>query len=257
MEILCVVARGDDQNFNTFLGPSLNKFKLKCVQVGDKPDEMGNIGKKSTNEKYIIGCDVLKQQNLLNDDTVVVFIHEDSNIIDNLFVEKINFLFSERSDIGVVGAVGVESISNDTFWMSPENRPLGHMVLGGDGKSIGKGDYRKFGPIGMFDKVVAIDNSIIIVRGSLIRDGLTFDGDTLKSDSNMYGMDISIQALQKGFKVAVADILTFHNSKRNLTMNDEWVASKMLFNEKYKDLTFPITVDSFEFDESEVVDVEI
>lgn len=256
MEIMCVVARDDDKKFNTFVGQSLNKFKLKTVQIGDKPDVNGVIDRKSTPEKYVIGCDVLKDQNLLTDDILVVFIHEDTNIVDNLFIDKVKFIFNDRPDIGIVGVVGIESISEDGFWLNPENKPLGHNILGKDG-TVGQGDYRQYGSVGVFDKVVAIDNSIIIVRGSLIKDGLTFDRDTLKKDNNMYGMDISIQALQMGYKVAVADILTFHNSKRNMIMSDDWNSSKILFNEKYKDLSFPITIDSFEFDESEVVDVEI
>lgn len=258
MEILCVVARtSSDDKFNALLAPSINKFKLKCVQIGDKPNEDGVVFSKSVVEKYHIGCEILKQQNIITDETIFVFVHEDVNLVDNLFIEKINYVFDERKDIGVVGVVGVEKISETGWWLSPENNPVGHQVISTVDGVAGSGEYVKYGPVGFYDKVVAVDNSIFAVRGSVLKDGIDFDVDTLKSDVNMYAMDFCVNALQRGFKIAVADILTFHHSRRNTNINPQWEASKLEFNKKYTHIGFPIDVDKFKFDESEVVDVEI
>jgi len=70
-------------------------------------------------------------------------------------------------------------------------------------------------------------------------------------------MDMCVQTLQMGYKVAVADMLVYHRSSRTRNVTDSWTASKKLFNEKYKDLEFPIKSENIITKRDEVMEVEI
>tara|TARA_Y100000310_G_C20704121_1_gene833216 strand:+ start:9300 stop:10073 length:774 start_codon:yes stop_codon:yes gene_type:complete len=257
MIIHLVVAKDNEQTFNSHLVPSAKRFNVNCFQVGDKPDANGNIVKKSIGEKYNIMIGMLNQQNIINDDTIVVFVHEDINILDNLFIEKLNTLFTEKPEIGMMGVVGVEQIQEGGWWLDEENKPVGHMVKGVDGENITKGEHATFGGVGYYDNIAAVDGSLIAIRASLLKD-ITFDTDTLKSDRNMYAMDIGMQILQKGYRLCVADILVYHASRRLDHITDDWKVSKKLFDEKYKE-QLPVTIESILklSEREEILEVEI
>jgi len=54
MNINFVVARKNDNVFSTYFVPSAKRFGVPCFQIGDKPDQNGNIITKSINDKYHI-----------------------------------------------------------------------------------------------------------------------------------------------------------------------------------------------------------
>jgi len=73
----------------------------------------------------------------------------------------------------------------------------------------------------------------------------------------MYAVDLCMQCLIKGYKVAVADILVCHISKRTSSSNPELIESKKKFDEKYKDMTFPIKPSDIKVSSDEVLEVEL
>lgn len=259
MEIIFIVAKENNETYNQFIAPSLNKLKHQCMHIGDKSDATtGVINKKSITEKYNIVCNILKEQNLATDDKLFVFCHEDINILDNLFIEKVKMIFEEKLDIGILGIAGVETITEYGWLYDKDNNPKGHLILGNIQGKIGQGDHKLIGAVGYYDNIVAIDGCMFVVRGSLIKNNnIQFDLENFKNDRNMYAMDICMQSLISGFKIAVADILIFHNSTRTMTASNEWIESKKIFNEKYKELEVPITINSFNIDKSEVMTVNI
>lgn len=258
MEIIFIVARENEEIYNNLVAQSLNKLKHQCLQIGDKPNSEGKIIKKSITEKYNISLSVLKDQKLATDDKIFIYCHEDVNILDNLFIEKVNMVFEEKPEIGILGVVGVENITEHGWLYDKDNKPKGHLILKTDKGKFGQGNHKTIGNVGYYDNVIAIDNCIFAIRGTLIKDDIIqFDIENFSKDRNMYAMDICMQCLKGGYKVAVADILVFHNSLRNMTVSDEWIESKKIFNNKYKDLKFPININSFKIDKSEVMSIEI
>jgi len=257
MNINFVVARENDNTFNSYFVPSARRFAIPCFQIGDKADNNGNIVKKSINEKYHTICKMLIDNNVVNDDSVIVFIHEDINILDNHFIEKVDTVFSEKPDVGILGVAGVKQISKEGWWFNEENKPVGHMVEGVDGKNIADGKHNIYGTVGYIDDCAAVEGCVLAVRGSLIKSGLIFDIDTYKNDRDIYAMDICVQSLLKGYKVAVADILVYHKSNRTKNISESWNISKQIFNDKYKDIQFPIKPENIIKKRDEIMEVEI
>jgi GT2 family glycosyltransferase len=256
MELMTVVAREDNNTFNTFIAPSIQKHKLKIYQVGDKQAPDGSVHKNSTCEKYFMCMHGLKEKNMIPDDTLFVFVHEDVSIIDNDFVPKVLMTFAEKPDVGVLGVAGVRSILGDPKGLyDPNNAPVGHLIQGVGGKSgtAGKGNYIKYGDVGYFDNIMAVENSLFVVRGSVFNAGVNFDMQTFPKDMDMYGIDICFQAREKGFKVAVADILIYHHSSRSNGMSDSWKKGKELLNRKQ----YSFGGTSTDNNSNEVVEVEI
>ena len=257
MKIIFVVGRNSDKTFGTFFAPSAQRFGVECFQIGDSPDKDGNVVNKSINEKYNGMTHILLQNNKIDDETIVVYSHEDINITDNLFDWKLIKTFERHPDVGIVGVAGVKQISKDGWWFDEKNERIGQIFEGVDGENITKGQHVIFGPVGYYDNIAAVKGCVFAVRGSLLKDGLNFDIESFKNDRNMYAMDLCVQTLLKGYKVAVADVLIYHASHRPNTISDDWITSKEIFNEKYKDLEFPIRHDNIKVKNDEVLRVEI
>jgi hypothetical protein len=167
-------------------------------------------------------------------------------------------IFEEKPDVGIVGVVGTEIIDKDGFWITDKKIPRGHIVVGENSNEPGKGRHELFGAIGYYDDMVNIDNCFFAIRYSLFEQ-IAFDINILKDDNYFYASDICVQCLSKGFKVAVADIMVFHNSIAIKTKeeSDDYKKSKELFFEKYKNFEYPISINNFEVDKCEVMNIEI
>jgi hypothetical protein len=256
MEILFVCNKENDEIYNNFLVPSINRFKFKCLQIGDKENPENT--KKSLTEKYNIVCNIIKEKNLLTKNDVVIFCHEDVNILDNFFNEKIKMIFEQKPEVGIVGIVGTEIVDTSGFWMEDDKFPRGHIVMGENVNDPGKGKHEVFGTIGYYDDIVNVDNCFFAVRYSLFEQ-MSFDTNTLIDDNYFYAADICMQCLKLGFKIAVSDIMIFHNSDgiKSKEENEEYKKSKDLFFEKYNKFEYPISINNFEFDNSEILNIEI
>jgi len=250
MDFKFVVDRKDDNKFNMYLMNSLKRIGVQAVQVADDPEKAPSVM-----SKYSLGTDALVKQNLVTDDDIVVFSKEDINIVDNEFKAKVEYLFETKDDIGIVGVIGTEKISKDGWWLDKENVPVGHIIKGLSSGN-GQGEPYEVGPIGYYDDIVAVDSNFFLVRASLLKE-ISFDKETLSMDNDLCAMDLCIQALQNGYRIAVADILIYQESTNHLSTSKGYEESQKIFNEKYKDLEFPITINSFTFDRPETVEVEI
>jgi hypothetical protein len=94
-----IIPRHNDQKFQVFAEASMKKINSQCLQVFDKDKaKPENIFKK-----YCAGIEAAAQNGGINDDDIIVFMHEDVGIVDNLFKEKLELVFAEKPEVAVVG----------------------------------------------------------------------------------------------------------------------------------------------------------
>jgi len=252
----CVVPRHNDQKFKAFTEPSMKKISGQLVQVFDQnKDVPENIFKK-----YNGGIEVMMNNGLADDD-IVIFMHEDIGIVDNLFRDKVEFLFSEKKDVAVLGIAGATELTDrGGWWMTTPDKMRGHLLQGKDGGGQGEGFHLQKGAIGYFDDLVCVDGCIMITQGKFLKEGLAFDDKTYDSN-DFYDIDFCFRAIEMGYKVAVADMLIFHQSSGMGVFNDPWKKSKQAFIDKWtsKGKTLPFTRDQFDVKEveSEIVEIDL
>jgi hypothetical protein len=252
----CIVPMMNNEKYKAFAEPSMRKIGTHALQVYDKDqNKPENIFKK-----YNAGIEALIQTNLYDDD-IIVFMHEDVGIMDNLFKEKVELFFNETNDVAILGIAGATEITErGGWWMTTPDKMRGHLFQGKEGGTMGEGFHLQKGAIGFFDDVVCVDGCIMITKGKFIKEGLAFDDKTYNS-SDFYDIDACMTALHMGYKIAVADILIYHQSSGMGVFNEPWKESKERFIKKWTNLGYklPFTRDQFKLKEinSEIVEINI
>lgn len=248
-----IVPRVDDNKFKTMLEPSLKRIGVNALQVFDKDQNI----QESIFKKMNAGIQAAVENDLTDDD-VVIFAHEDVSFVDQLFKEKIELLFSEKPDVRLLGVTGSTEITErGGWWMNAPNKLRGGLLQGKNNGSMNEAFHLIKGPIGYFDDVVAVDGCMMITKGDILRRGLRFDEATYEGN-DFYDLDMCFQVLDQGYKIAVADILIFHQSSGLGVFNDSWKNAKEKFFEKWsnKGYILPFTKDQFkERDPKEDIDI--
>lgn len=253
----CVIPRHNDAKFTSFAEPSLKKIGAQVLQVFDKDKSKP----ENIFTKYNAGIESLMNSGLQDDD-IIIFMHEDVAFVDNLLRDKIEFLFTEKKDVAILGIAGaIELTERGGWWMTTPDKMRGHLIQGKDGGNQGEGFHLQKGAIGYFDDLVAVDGCILITRGKFIREGLAFDHKNYHSN-DFYDIDICFQAMEMGYKIAVADILIFHQSSGMGVFNEPWKQSKETLIKKWceKGKLLPFTRDQWkvrEATESEIVEIQL
>lgn len=268
MNFRCCIPRGgkDDEKFKALAEPSLKKVGMQCLQIFDKDkDNPENIFKK-----YSGGIEALINSGLQDDD-IVIFMHSDVAILDNLFKEKLEFLFAEKKDVAIIGIAGATKLTErGGWWMeaplkieengNQSGALVGHLIQGKSDAPVGQGFHLQKGPVGFFDNLVAVDGCIMITQGRFIKEGLMFDMETYDSN-DFYDIDLCMRALELGYRVAVADILIFHESPGMGVFNEPWKESKERFIKKWTDKGYKLPFTSDQFNkkeiESEIVEIDL
>jgi hypothetical protein len=252
----CIIPRLNDNTFKQFAEPSLKKIGTQVFQIYDNDKNVHeNIFKK-----YSAGLETVKQ-NGLNDTDIVILMHEDVFILDNLFKEKIELLFSEKPEVGLVGVVGANELTErGGWWMNGSDKLKGHIIQGQDDGGVDKGNHLVKGAIGYFDNVVCVDGCFMITKGEVIKNGLKFDDD-IYTGNDFYDCDLCLTVLEMGYKIACADILIFHQSRGMGVFNDAWKTAKDQFINKWnnKSYTLPYTTNQFKVKEikSEIIELAL
>lgn len=233
-----IIARGDNDKevYDKYIGESLQKLNTESYEVFNDNGENLSIF-----QKYNIGIERAKSIGIKDDD-IICFAHSDVSILDPNFSQKVEIVFKNKSDIGLCGVIGTREYSdNGGWWMTIPKMLSGHIIQEINGQS----NHLVKGSIGYFDDMVVVDGLILMIRGKLLNDGLmwdeSFDG------YHLYDVDICLQVLSKGWKIAVADILVRHKSPGMGFLTKEWHDSKDKIINKYKKMgcEFPITTESF------------
>ncbi|MFW6247428.1 MAG: glycosyltransferase [bacterium] len=261
-----IIPRHNEEMYKTFAEPSLKRLGVQALQVFDK--EEGN--NECIFKKMNAGIEAAIESGLQDDD-IVVFSHEDVGVLDNLFKEKVELIFSEKPDIALIGVVGATELTEKGAWWANEpfmvdkdgnqkGSLVGHLIQGkGNGKQ-GEGFHLQKGAIGFFDNIVAIDGCIMITKGMFIKEGLRFDDENYDGN-DFYDCDICMTVLGMGYSIAVADILVYHESPGMGVFTDGWKRAKDIFIKKWTDYGYelPFTTDQFKKKvvETEIVEIEI
>jgi len=252
--VRAIIPRGgnDETKFTQITEPSLKKIGVQVLQIMEKdPSKPENIFLK-----YNAGIEAMFQTDLQDDD-IVVFLHSDLAIIDNFFKSKVDLIFQEKKDVGLIGIAGsTEMTELGGWWM---NKPLsvdiggnysgalvGHLIQGKSNGDMNQGNHLIKGPIGYFDNVVAVDGCILITQGKFIKEGIKFD-DVSYQHNDFYDIDLCMQFLERGYKVAVADILVYHQSEGKGVFHENWKSSKEIFLNKWKSKGYTFPLDQSQF----------
>ncbi len=243
MKNIFITARSVADEFERYLSPSLQRLKTKCVNVSDKE----GTEPKPIGSKYNVGLNILKEQNLLTTDTIVVFAKPNAHIMDGLFLSKLDMVFTERPEVGVLGVVGVKEIHSGRTLYGAENKPVNGIVYSNE-SNPSEGSHIQFSNSGYFKDIVAVDDSVFAVRGELLLKN-NFQFKSL-GDVGM-GIDVSIQAIESGYEVAVADMLVVSSKNTDVSQEDVLAVVETL------GVDFPVNSKTLGQVVNSVIDIEI
>ena len=159
---------------------------------------------------------------------LLCFMHDDICIHTQDWGIKVNRIFSEAMNIGLLGIAGskVKTRMPSGWWNCPNDFKEINIIQHISNKQIEKWEYGFNGV--SISEVVAIDGVFMVMRKKC---NLFFDT-TLKGFHN-YDLNISFECKKKGFKIVVTnEILIEHFS--NGIINASWFNSAIKVHEVYR-----------------------
>ena len=233
-----VIARqkGDEETFKKYIGSSLENFENQTYDIYDVEDKVETIF-----HKYNLAIQKMVDEKL-DDEDIVIFVHNDVRIVDELFQIKVETVFKNNKEVGLLGVVGTKKLAEiGMWWCSMPIDLKGHCIQENDGKEV----HLIKGTVAYSENMIAVDGLILMIRGKLFNEGLRFDESF--PGFHFYDIDLCLQVLERKYKVAVADILVLHRSVGLGSLSKEWKSNKDLFVKKWKEkgYTFPLIPESF------------
>jgi len=233
-----VIARNKDDKeiYEKYIGKYFSNRETVSYDVFDKEGETLTLTKK-----YNDAIEHIKDS--LNDNDIVIFVHNDVEILDKCFEEKVEMVFSNPK-IGLLGVIGcLEYKENCMWWANEPDKLVGHIV---QEHSNNEETHLIKGNIGYSDNVICCDGLMLMIRGKILKDGMRFDE---QFDFNFYDISFCLDMLiNTEYKVAVADILVKHKSEGLGSLTDEWKIGKEKLIQKYtkRGILFPFTIQLIE-----------
>ena len=231
--IVYVAAVNDKATLDQYLMPWFNSHDAKVALVMDDAGQP----KDSIFHKYNQAVDSFADK--LSPDDIICFIHEDVKILDPNFTEKIELVFKEKQDIGVLGFVGSSELKDTAAWWYSDNSKMrGHIIQ----EHGGMASHLIKGPVGYFDDLVTVDGLCFFVKYKMFTEhGFRFDEETYDG-FDFYDVDICMQSLEKGFKVATCDCLVQHRSIGDTNGKKSWIEARAKCLNKWtsKGIRFPL-----------------
>ena len=190
--------------------------KLDTLTNTDKKFYIDNTKGNSMAKKYNYAIENIV---LKNDDPIICFRHNDCNILTPIDVceYKLSKLF-EDGDVGIAGVIGTIALDKICTWWNGVLAAGGRMTYG-SGSIIQGGVDEKGNPTeypmkdhpGVHDYLATVDGCCMFFPRWIFEQGLRFD-ENLK-DYHFYDTDISLQVLERGYKVSTIDIVAKHTSE--------------------------------------------
>ena len=190
--------------------------KLDTLTNTDKRFYIDNTKGNSMAKKYNYAIENIV---LKNDDPIICFRHDDCNILTPIDVceYKLSKLF-EDGDVGIAGVIGTIALDKICTWWNGVLAAGGRMTYG-SGSIIQGGIDEKGNPTeypmkdhpGVHDYLATVDGCCMFFPRWIFEQGLRFD-ENLK-DYHFYDTDISLQVLERGYKVSTIDIVAKHTSE--------------------------------------------
>ena len=156
---------------------------------------------------------------LKNDDPIICFRHDDLKFVTPIDVceYKLNKLF-ENGDVGLAGVIGTIALDTNCTWWNGVPRAggrstyaSGYIIQGGfdkDGKPI---EYPMNEHPGVHDYLATVDGCCLFFPRWIFEQGLRFDENL--QGFHFYDTDISLQVLERGYKVSTIDVIVKHTSE--------------------------------------------
>jgi len=245
MDFIFITSIYDDGNndaFAKYLAPSIKNLQIKCVHITDKKE---NNDIKQISSKYNVGIDVVKKNNLINNNTCIIFSKSDTHIIDNLILDKLELAFTHNPNIAVIGVAGSKVLNEDESLYSPDNKPVNGIIV----NSNGEGNHIQYTKNGFFNNIVAVDDSLFAVSGAFLNDS---DFHFLPDFNSGFGIDVSIVATKLGYDVICADILVSTYGSHSISFKDIKQHTSLLSVDKY-----PIMSNNIIKNTNSVVEIEL
>jgi len=227
-----IVAADNEDNYNRFLKPSLEKIEAldRVTLVLNKDLDEGIF------KKYNLVLNMLSSKGKINDEDVFVFVHDDVSFEDENLEGKIELYFRYKDNIGIAGVIGTTIFpAEGGWWMCDRSkRTRGRIIQGHPDQPDHVMEDKK----GMFDDLVSVDGCILFMSGRFLKD-FRFDEQTYDG-YHFYDVDSCFTALRKGFSIGIIDVLVRHESEGPLS--DSWFTERDKFIKKWtaRGMKFPI-----------------
>jgi hypothetical protein len=190
---------------------------------------------------FAVAGSIFRSYNLLLDTAArrddleaLVLVHQDAEIVDEDFCQKVREALSERDVglVGCVGAIGVRSIAwweGSVTWGSFIHRYGEH---GGGDLPAFSWDADELPPYARTGEVDTIDGFVMALSPWVVQN-LRFDESL--GQLHGYDFDFCLQVREAGKKVVTADFRAIHNHTLELVSNqDTWVEAHMRVTEKWE-----------------------
>ena len=187
---------------------------------------------------------------LNSDETLICFHHDDCTFLMNKNkIEQIVLnQFKKNPNIGMIGIIGSTILYDDCIWWgNDENKRHNFLKYSsGFGSIYNKNDEKYNFREEESDNLIFCEGLCLFFNKKIfLKDNLRFD--ERFNDYHFYDLDISFQVLKLGYKIKNINIPVKHigNSVKNIEYKKRFIDSKIKFQQKYADLKFPITINTF------------
>jgi len=168
----------------------------------------------------------------LND--IVVFMHDDLILETSNMTPKINKLFEDNTDYGIIGVAGTDNLISGMWW---EDRNSMYGIVGHEheGKRhvnrYSKNEYNE-----KLKEVVVIDGLFMMIHKKRIKHGFneSFEG------FHFYDLPICVENYLEGIKIGVTTKIRITHKSIGM-VNKQWEKNKLFFEALYEK-NFPLKV---------------
>jgi hypothetical protein len=165
---------------------------------------------------------------------IVVFMHDDVYIGTSNLTPKINRIFDDNPEYGIVGVAGTDLLTSGRWWDNQDNM-FGIVSHEHNGKIYTK-YFSKQKYIDTLKNVVIVDGLFMMVHKKRIKH--TFNEEF--RGFHFYDLPICVENFMDGVKIGVTTKIKILHKSIGIT-NKEWERNKLLFEALYEKI-FPIKV---------------
>jgi len=158
---------------------------------------------------------------------IVVFMHDDVNIETSNLTPKINRLFDNNPEYGIIGVAGTDNLTSGRWWDNQENM-FGIVSHEHEGKRH-TNYFSKQQYIDTLKEVVTIDGLFMMVHKNRIKH--TFNEEF--RGFHFYDLPICVENYMDGVKIGVTTKIKLLHKSIGMT-NKEWERNKLLFEALYE-----------------------
>ena len=179
---------------------------------------------------------MLDQAAELEDLEALVLVHQDAEIADPAFAQKVRAALSDP-EVGVIGCVGAIDVRSIAWWEGSVTwASFVHRYTESGGGDIESFTWLETGrpPYARTGEVDTVDGFVLVCSPWVVRH-IRFD-ETLGGQIHGYDFDFCLQIREAGRKVVTADLKVVHHHSLDLVSDPEvWAQAHMAVAEKWQD----------------------